>query len=142
MSTIKDSNAAYSAARDPDEMVVPQFEAALYSGRARRARERQGDGLTERPIMGQTGTCSPYPLSVISIREPIELGERTTSYHLEIKQNGAWNRSPTDITGATVAGAVIGQRQLWQLPPTTAEALALVIDTANDVPAIAEFGAY
>ena len=54
--------------------------------------------------------------SVISIREPIELGERTTGYHVEIKQNGTWNKSPTDITGATVAGTVIGQRQLWQLP--------------------------
>jgi alpha-L-fucosidase len=79
---------------------------------------------------------------VISIREPIELGERTTGYHVELKQNGSWNRSPTDVTGATVAGTVIGQRQLWQLPPTTAEAVALVIDAAQDVPAIAEFGLY
>ena len=80
--------------------------------------------------------------SVISIREPIELGERTTSYHFEIKQDGTWNKSPTDITGATVAGTVIGQRQLWQLPPTTAEAVALVIDAAKNVPAIAELGVY
>ncbi len=80
--------------------------------------------------------------SVISIREPLELGERTTSYHVEIKQNGTWNRSPTDITGAPVAGTVIGQRQLWQLLPTTAEAVALVIDAAKDVPAIAELGVY
>ena len=79
---------------------------------------------------------------VISIREPIELGERTTSYHIEIKQNGTWNKSPTDVTGATIAGTVIGQRQLWQLPPTTAEAVALVIDAAHDVPAIAELGVY
>ena len=79
---------------------------------------------------------------MISIREPIELGERTTSYHVEIKQNGTWNKSPTDITGATVAGTVIGQRQLWQLPPTTAEAIALVIDAAKDVPAIAELGLF
>jgi alpha-L-fucosidase len=78
----------------------------------------------------------------ISIREPIELGERTTAYHLELKQNGTWNKSPTDISGATVAGTVIGQRQLWQLPPTTAEAVALVVDAAKDVPAIAELGLY
>ena len=80
--------------------------------------------------------------SVISIREPIELGERTSSYHLEIEQNGTWNKSPTDVTGTIVAGTVIGQRQLWQLPPTTADAVALVIDAARDVPAIAELGLY
>jgi alpha-L-fucosidase len=80
--------------------------------------------------------------SVISLREPIELGERVTSYHLEIKQNGRWNKSPTDTGGAIVAGTLIGQRQLWRLPPTTADAIAIVIDTAKDVPAIAEVGVY
>jgi alpha-L-fucosidase len=80
--------------------------------------------------------------SLISIREPIELGERVTSYHVEISQNGTWNNSPKDVTGAIVAGTVIGQRQLWQLPPTTADAVALVIDAAKDVPAIAELGLY
>jgi hypothetical protein len=40
-------------------------------------------------------------------------------------------------TGARLAGTVIGQRQLWQLGSTAAEKLALVIDSARDVPAIA-----
>ena len=80
--------------------------------------------------------------NLISIREPIELGERTTSYHLELKQNGAWNRTPSDISGTTMAGTVIGQRQLWQVNPTTAEAIALVIDGAKGPPAIAEFSVY
>ena len=61
---------------------------------------------------------------------------------VEIRQNGTWNRSPTDASGATIAGTVIGQRQLWQVNPTTAEAIALVIDSARDVPAIAEFSVY
>jgi len=85
---------------------------------------------------------APATFSLVSIREPIELGERTTAYHLEIEQNGTWNKTPTDITGATIAGTTIGQRQLWQVPPTSAEAVALVIDSAKDVPAIAEFGLY
>jgi alpha-L-fucosidase len=85
---------------------------------------------------------APVTFSVISIREPIELGERVTSYHVEIEQNGNWNKSPADTTGATVAGTVIGQRQLWRLPQTTADAIALVIDGAKDVPAIAELGLY
>jgi alpha-L-fucosidase len=85
---------------------------------------------------------SPLALKVISIREPIELGERTTAYHVEIKQNGSWNKTPTDISGATIAGTVIGQRQLWQVNSTTADAIALVIDSAKGVPAIAEFSVY
>ena len=80
--------------------------------------------------------------TVISIREPIELGERSTAYHLEFKQNGTWNQAPADASGAPIQGTVIGQRQLWQLDSTTAEAVALVIDSAKDVPAIAEFGLY
>lgn len=85
---------------------------------------------------------APITFTVLSIREPIELGERVSSYHVEIKKNGTWNKSPTDTTGATIAGSLIGQRQLWHLPSTTAEAVALVIDAARDVPAIAELGVY
>lgn len=51
-------------------------------------------------------------LVLISIREPIELGERTSSYHVELKQDGAWKTAPTDASGATIRGTVIGQRQL------------------------------
>ncbi|HEY5958365.1 MAG TPA: alpha-L-fucosidase [Polyangiaceae bacterium] len=86
--------------------------------------------------------ASAITFNLISIREPIELGERTTAYHVELKQNGAWNRTPSDISGTTLAGTVIGQRQLWQVNPTTAQAIALVIDGAKGPPAIAEFGVY
>ena len=60
-----------------------------------------------------------------------------TGYHVELKQNGAWSPALT-TSGAKITGTVIGQRQLWQLSSTTAEAVALVIDSAKDVPAIAE----
>jgi hypothetical protein len=82
--------------------------------------------------------AAPVSFNVISIREPIELGERVTGYHVELKQNGAWNTTPLTSSGSKVQGTVIGQRQLWQLNPTTAEAIALVIDSAKDVPAISE----
>jgi alpha-L-fucosidase len=84
----------------------------------------------------------PVTFGMISIREPIELGERVTSYHIEIEQGGTWTTNPTDTSGAVVAGSVIGQRQLWRLPPTTAQAIALVIDAARGVPAIAELSVY
>jgi len=90
----------------------------------------------------EVAPAAPVAFTLISIREPIELGERSKAYHVELKQNGIWNKAPTDISGAQIQGTVIGQRQLWQLNSTTAEAVALVIDSAKDVPAIAEFGLY
>ena len=87
----------------------------------------------------EVAPASPVTFNVIGIREPVETGERVTKYHVEIKQNGAWNTTPLSTSGSKIQGTVIGQRQLWQLNSTTAEAIALVIDSARDVPAIAEF---
>jgi alpha-L-fucosidase len=80
--------------------------------------------------------------NLISIREAIELGERVTKYHVELKQNGTWNAAPKDKSGTTMQGTVIGNRQLWQLSGASVEAARLVIDTAKDAPAIAEFSLY
>ena len=85
---------------------------------------------------------SPITFKLISIREPIERGERATAYHIEIRRNGTWDLAPVDASGSPIAGTVIGQRQLWQLNPTTADAIALVIDAAKGEPSVAEFGVY
>ena len=53
---------------------------------------------------------SAITVELISIREPIELGERTTAYHIEIEQDGTWNEAPSDGSGARIQGTVIGQR--------------------------------
>jgi len=86
--------------------------------------------------------ASPIAGSLISIREAIELGERVKKYHVEIKQNGNWVTAPTDKSGAKIQGTVIGNRQLWQLSGTNIQAIALVVDSAKDTPAIAEFAVY
>ena len=86
--------------------------------------------------------ASPITINVISIREALELGERVKKYHVEIQQNGTWNTAPTDKSGTKIQGTVIGNRQLWQLNGTTAQAIRLVIDSAKDSPTIAEFGVY
>jgi alpha-L-fucosidase len=80
--------------------------------------------------------------NLISIREAIELGERVTKYHVEVQQNGTWNTAPTDKSGNKIQGTVIGNRQLWQLSGTAAQAVRLVVDSAKDSPAIAEFSVY
>jgi len=84
---------------------------------------------------------SPITGELISIREAIELGERVTGYHVELKQGGVWSAA-TDASGTEIRGTVIGQRQLWQLEATAFEGIALVIDSAKAPPAIAELDVY
>lgn len=70
----------------------------------------------------------------VSLREPIELGERATAFHLEVERSGSWETIAT--------GTVIGQRNLLGFPMVTAQKMALVIDQARGTPAIAELGVY
>ena len=93
-----------------------------------------------------TGTLEVTPASavtikVISIREPIQMGERVTKYHVEINQNGSWT-TPSDTHGTKVAGTVIGNRQLWQMSGVSATGVRLVVESASNVPLIAEFSVY
>lgn len=71
---------------------------------------------------------------IISIQEPIALGERTTQHHLEARMNGEWTTVAT--------GTSIGERRLYRLTPLTADAAALVITAARAAPAISELGLY
>jgi len=72
--------------------------------------------------------------NVVSIQEPIALGERTTQYHLDAKSNGVWT---------TIArGTTIGERKLHRVGDVTASGIALVITRARGVPAISELGLY
>ena len=99
-----------------------------------------GSGKTSAKL--EVTPASPVTANLISIREAIELGERVTKYHVELKQNGSWSTAPKDKSGTTIQGTVIGNRQLWQLSGASVEAARLVIESAKDAPAIAEFSLY
>ncbi len=72
--------------------------------------------------------------NVVSIQEPIALGERISQHHLEAKSNGAW---------ATIAsGTAVGHRKLHRVGTITASSIALVITEARGIPAVAELGVY
>jgi alpha-L-fucosidase len=77
---------------------------------------------------------SDLTFNVVSIQEPIALGERTTQYHLEAKSNGTWT--------TIASGTFIGERKLLRVGDVTAGSLALVITQSRAVPAIAELGVY
>lgn len=71
---------------------------------------------------------------LISLQEPIALGERTSRHHVEVRSAGAWT--------TIASGSTIGQRKLHRLTAVTAERVALVITEVRGAPAISEFGVY
>jgi alpha-L-fucosidase len=91
-----------------------------------------GEGKTSARIEVDLGGLRAFNL--VSIQEPIALGERITQHHLEAKTNGVW---------MTIAsGTAIGERKLHRVGPAMASGIALVITQARGVPAIAELGVY
>ena len=71
---------------------------------------------------------------LISVQEPIALGERTTQHHVDARANGVWTTIAT--------GTAIGERKLYRMSPVTADRVALVITAARGAPAITELGVY
>jgi alpha-L-fucosidase len=91
-----------------------------------------GEGTTSARLEVDLG--SERSFNVVSIQEPIALGERTTQHRLEAKSHGAWTTIAT--------GTAIGQRKLHRVGTITASSIALVITEARGVPAVAELGVY
>jgi alpha-L-fucosidase len=91
-----------------------------------------GEGKTSARLVVDLGTDRSF--NVVSIQEPIALGERTTEHHLEAKSNGVWT--------TIASGTAIGQRKLHRVGNVTASGIALVITQARGIPAIAELGVY
>ena len=91
-----------------------------------------GEGTTSARI--ELDFASAVTFNLVSIQEPVALGERATEHHLEAKSNGAWT---------TIAnGTTIGERKLHRVGAVTASSVALVITQARGSPAIAELGVY
>jgi alpha-L-fucosidase len=114
---------------------APDFEAARAVDDDLGTYWAAGDGQTAGRLELDLGAARS--IKVVSIQEPIELGERSTRYHVEIQAAGA-------TTWTTIgSGTVIGTRNLIRLnTPRMAQKVALVIEDARGVPAIAEFAVY
>ncbi|KAI3974788.1 hypothetical protein MKX01_028048 [Papaver californicum] len=72
--------------------------------------------------------------NMIQIQEPIHMGQRVVSFHLEILSQGIWQ---TIIKGTTV-----GYRRLVRFPIVKSRQLRLVIDKARADPLISYLGIY
>jgi alpha-L-fucosidase len=91
-----------------------------------------GVGQTSGRLVIDLGGRRSFDL--VSIQEPIALGERATQHHVDAQTNGVWTTIAT--------GTAIGERKLYRFSPVTAERVALVISEARGAPAISEFGIY
>jgi alpha-L-fucosidase len=91
-----------------------------------------GEGKTSARLEFDLGADRTF--NVVSIQEPIALGERTTLHHIEAMSNGVWT--------TIASGTVIGHRTLYRVGEITASSIALVISQARGIPAIAELGVY
>ena len=76
----------------------------------------------------------PREFNVVNVQEPIELGERSKKYSVQVERDGAWA-----VVGR---GTVIGHRNLLRIPRVTARRVRLAVEEARGCPAISEFGLY
>jgi alpha-L-fucosidase len=77
---------------------------------------------------------SPRSFNVVSLEEPIALGERITEHRVEAKSNGVWT--------TIASGTAVGHRKVHRVGPRTATSVALVITQARAAPAVTELGVY
>lgn len=91
-----------------------------------------GEGTTTARLEVDLG--GPVAFNLVSIQEPIALGQRITQHSIEAKSNGVWTRIAT--------GTFVGERKLHRVGPVMATGIALVITQARGVPAVAELGVY
>jgi len=121
----------------------PALADSVFKNEAGRAASMAVDGKLDTFWAAGEGTISarleldlgePRAFDLVSIQEPIALGERITQHHLEAKSNGVWT--------TIASGTTVGERKLHRVGPVTASGIALVITHARGVPAIAELGVY
>jgi alpha-L-fucosidase len=91
-----------------------------------------GEGTTSARLEIDLG--SPRSFNIVSLEEPIALGERVTQHRVEAKSNGVWT--------TIASGTAVGHRKLHRVGARTATSVALVITQARAAPALTELGVY
>ncbi|MCX6872279.1 MAG: hypothetical protein NTW21_00495, partial [Verrucomicrobia bacterium] len=90
------------------------------------------DGIKDAELVLDFG--KPTEFSVVSLREPIQLGHRIDHWALDAWKYGQWREF--------AAGTGIGARRLWRGRPVTSEKLRLRLVNASASPALSGFAVY
>jgi alpha-L-fucosidase len=124
--------AAQPAVADSIFQDLPDYAAAMAVDGKLSTFWAAGEGATSARLEVDLGAERSF--NIVSLQEPIALGERVTQHHIEVKTNGVWS--------TIASGTAIGQRKLHRVGDVTASSIALVISRARGAPAIAELGVY
>ena len=73
-------------------------------------------------------------ISVISLQEPGQLGQRIAAYHVQVEESGIWK--------TITQGTTIGHKKLDRFPPVETRRLRLHIDEALATVALAAVEIY
>lgn len=76
----------------------------------------------------------PARFNVFLVQEPIHLGQRISSFHVDVIIDGAWETIAYSTT--------VGYKRLLRIPPVESQYLRLVIDGARADPLVSYMGIY
>jgi alpha-L-fucosidase len=68
------------------------------------------------------------------LQEPIHLGQRIAEFVIEARIGGEWE--------SIARGTTIGYKRLLRIPMVAADRVRIVIQRANNVPALSNFGLF
>ncbi len=77
---------------------------------------------------------APAQFDRILLQEPIRLGQRVARFAIEARVGGTW----TEVA----RGTTIGYKRVLRVAGVTADRVRIVIEDANNVPALSNFGLY
>ncbi|MGD8699210.1 MAG: alpha-L-fucosidase [Gemmatimonadales bacterium] len=76
----------------------------------------------------------PVEFNIVQTQEPIQLGQRIASYHLQVEMDDGWR--------TIYSGTTIGHKKIDRIERTRARRLRVVIDDARATPLVSEVAIY
>jgi alpha-L-fucosidase len=76
----------------------------------------------------------PVKIEHVILQEPIRYGQRMASFRVEARQGSAWV--------VVARGTTIGYKRILRIDPTVTDEVRVVIEEANNAPALNEVGLY
>jgi alpha-L-fucosidase len=90
------------------------------------------DGLRRAVLELNLGRVTQFDR--IMLQEPIRLGQRIAAFAIDVRQGGEWTTA--------ARGTTVGYKRLMRIPLVSADRVRIVIEQANNVPALSNFGLF